>query len=96
MANCGASNFDDSTLLILKEFVQNDSMNVRDKTKGRVMVEYNPGYKGSEFVQILGFANSFLKNNTGRKLKTSMKTLESVKLVIVLFNILKTRKGHAR
>lgn len=76
MANCGASNYDDSTLLILKEFVQNDSMDVMDKVKGRVMVEYNDGYKGSEFVQVLGFANSMPDEKYWEKIKDLYENLK--------------------
>ena len=57
MANCGSSNYDDSTLLILKEFVQNDSMDAKDKMKPHLMVEYNSARGSIE--QVLGFANSF-------------------------------------
>ena len=91
MANCGASNFDDSTLLILKEFVQNDSMNVRDKTKGRVMVEYNPGYKGSEFVQILGFANSFPEEKYWEKIRDLYENLRVGKVSDSAFQYLRSR-----
>ena len=91
MANCGASNYDDSTLLILKEFVQNDSMNVRDKTKGRVMVEYNPGYKGSEFVQILGFANSFPEEKYWEKIRDLYENLRVGKVSDSAFQYLRSR-----
>ena len=67
MANCGESNLSDSTLLILKEKVTNDSMDVMDKLKGRVMVEYNAAK--NTLVQILGFANSFPETKYWGKIK---------------------------
>lgn len=67
MANCGASNRDSSTLLILKEKINNDSMEVMDKLKGRIMVEYDPNE--GEFVQILGFGNSFPEEKYWEKIK---------------------------
>jgi len=67
MSNCGASNYSSSTLLILKEKVNNDSMEAMDKIKGRVMVEYNS--ESGEMVQILGFANSFPKQEYWEKIK---------------------------
>ena len=67
MANCGSSNYEDSTLIILKEKLNNDSMDAMDKLKGRVMVEYNSGT--GELVQILGFANSFPEEKYWEKIK---------------------------
>ena len=89
MANCGSSNRDTSTLLILKEFVQNDSMEARDKTKGRIMVEYDASM--GEMVQILGFANSFPEEQYWEKIKDPMTTLRLKKLANMLFNILKDK-----
>ncbi len=66
MANCGSANMEDSVLIILKQKITNQELNeendeptinLRDKVKGRIMVEYNP--RLHELVQILGFANSF-------------------------------------
>ena len=91
MANCGASNYDDSTLLILKEFMQNDSMEARDKIKGRVMVEYNPGYKGSEFVQVLGFANSFPEEKYWEKIRDLYENLRVDKVSDMAFQYLQSR-----
>ena len=78
MANCGASNYESSTLLILKETVNNDSAEVRDKIKGRIMIEYNSDQ--NEMVQILGFGNSFPQKEYWEKIKDAWKELDGPKI----------------
>ena len=78
MANCGSSNYESSTLLILKEKVNNDSAEVRDKIKGRIMIEYNSDH--NEMVQILGFGNSFPKKEYWEKIKDAWKELDRPKI----------------
>ena len=91
MANCGSSNRDTSTLLILKEFVQNDSMEARDKTKGRIMVEYDASM--GEMVQILGFANSFPEEQYWEKIKDLHDNLKVEEISKYAFQYLK-RQGR--
>lgn len=78
MANCGSSNYESSTLLILKEKVNNDSAEVRDKIKGRIMLEYNSDQ--NEMVQILGFGNSFPQKEYWEKIKDAWKELDGPKI----------------